>query len=180
MTVEELAQRWTDECCLLCLKVKVNLQQVWQQSICWYSNLSLERSLFVSFLVLLLVLSLSSSPLSSWFTSPALAFFHKAGLSLVWSWQKSTHCCIISIQEPPTWLHVVHGWLCCSCLWTAAGTQPCMPTRDEQPLLQLAAAGPLPICHPHRHTHRHTHAQTHTGATSLANTHPPLSAFPSV
>lgn len=42
--------------------------------------------------------------------------------------KKSADRAIISAQTPPTWLHF-HGWLRYSCLWTAAGTQNCMPAE---------------------------------------------------
>lgn len=52
-----------------------------------------------------------------------------------------------------------------SCLWTAAGTRPRTPTKTGADVLQLAAVGPLPACHP----------PTHEGSLMVASTHPPVS-----
>ena len=57
----------------------------------------------------------------------------------------------------------------------AAGTRPCAPTEMGPQLLQPAAVGLVPACHPLRNTHTNTQA-----ATVQANTHPLLSAVPPV
>ena len=183
LSVDEWTQRWTNEGRQLRLCVKVTVEQVLTAGTFVGKQIHLCKGHHLFHLTLSLFIS------SSFFLCPASSSSHLLSVYSSSSWvifMKNSSCRWLVIgREKRRLQHYQHS------VSTNLAARPRVATlqlsldssryppalhanRDGLPLLQLAAAGPLPVCHPLTPTH------THTPATMLANTHPLLSALPPV